>query len=634
MSPGASETDSDSVADTVDEQKHEEMYYCACRIQAGDAGGSGICIYSDRRENGYAHTLVLTNHHVVDDLISVEEQWDPTLQEERKQEVTETATVEFFQYNDYSKAVGTQAYQADVVAWDHQDRRDIALLELRETEATMDHVAGMLPYDQRESIYMFDQVYAVGAALGHPVFQTPGEVTNAQIEMGQQTYIGTNSPISFGSCLAEGSMVMTANRGAVPIEAVTNDDTVYSIDPASDEQVVADVDETIESGKKDVYEVTTPNKTVVASDNHPLLVASQTGKTVRNGSSANEWVCEWVSIDDISAGDVIVTMGETEHGSSSLDPNEAYFVGLMEGDGWVGYKDRGNYMVELAHHHDERQQRIAEMERVGLSSRVTNGGKQLTALDKDWYERLSALGIGDGALEKSVPTEIWNADETTKAEFVRGLASADAHERGTDNGRKWKLELNNTKLVREIGLLCESIGWRTTNVSVRDRTDHIQTINGRVVQSNAPSATVEIYPDRDTHNTMLTDAYGVVESLDLPSSWNVERIREIEHGGVQQTYDIKVDGYHNFVADGVVVHNSGGGLFKQGADEHYYLIGLPARVSMQGFGSVANHIGFAVPVDEIYDFLDENHVQYIWQDDVTIAECEQKRANKRAPDQD
>jgi S1-C subfamily serine protease len=278
MSPGASETDSDSVADTVDEQKHEEMYYCACRIQAGDAGGSGICIYSDRRENGYAHTLVLTNHHVVDDLISVEEQWDPTLQEERKQEVTETATVEFFQYNDYSKAVGTQAYQADVVAWDHQDRRDIALLELRETEATMDHVAGMLPYDQRESIYMFDQVYAVGAALGHPVFQTPGEVTNAQIEMGQQTYIGTNSSLSFGS--------------------------------------------------------------------------------------------------------------------------------------------------------------------------------------------------------------------------------------------------------------------------------------------------------------------------------------------------------------------SGGGLFKQGADGHYYMIGLPARVSMQGFGSVANHIGFAVPVDEIYDFLDENHVQYIWQDDVTIAECEQKRADKRAPDQD
>lgn len=190
---------SDSVSDTQDEKKHQQIYYTACRVTAGDAGGSGICIFSDTDENDVAHTYVLTNHHVVEDLISIEEKWVPSVQEERKRETTETVSVEFFQYNDFSKAVGTQSYQADIVAWDHMDRRDIALLELREREETIDNVADMLPYDERESIYMFDEVYAVGAALGHPVFQTPGEVTNAQIEMGQQTYIGTNSPITRGN---------------------------------------------------------------------------------------------------------------------------------------------------------------------------------------------------------------------------------------------------------------------------------------------------------------------------------------------------------------------------------------------------------------------------------------------------
>lgn len=189
----------DSVGNTQDKKKHEQMYYTACRVTAGDAGGSGICIFSDTDENGVAHTYVVTNHHVVDDLISIEEKWVPSVQEERKRETTETVSVEFFQYNDFSKAVGTQSYQADIVAWDHSSRRDIALLELREREETIEYVADLLPYDERENIYMFDEVYAVGAALGHPVFQTPGEVTNASIEMGQQTYIGTNAPITMGN---------------------------------------------------------------------------------------------------------------------------------------------------------------------------------------------------------------------------------------------------------------------------------------------------------------------------------------------------------------------------------------------------------------------------------------------------
>lgn len=188
-----------SVGDTQRERLHEEVYYTACRVRADQAGGSGVCIYSEEDEDGIAHTFIITNHHVIRDLITVEDRWDPTLKREYPQEASDTATVEFFSYNEHSKEVGSESYAADIVAWDDMDRRDIALLKLRESENTMGSVANLLPYEERSAVYMGDNVYAVGAGLGIPVFQTPGEVTNAYYEMGGQAYIGTNSPITYGN---------------------------------------------------------------------------------------------------------------------------------------------------------------------------------------------------------------------------------------------------------------------------------------------------------------------------------------------------------------------------------------------------------------------------------------------------
>lgn len=188
-----------TVGMTAREQLHEQVYYTAARVRTNEAGGSGVCVYSDRDSDGSAHTFILTNHHVVEGAIEVEERFDPTLKREYPQEESDTITVEFFQYNEHSKEVGSESYQADIVAWDDKDRRDLALLKLRESEETMGYVAEMLPYDERSSIYLGDKVYAVGAALGYPVFQTPGEVTNAYYEVGGQPHIGINSPIAAGN---------------------------------------------------------------------------------------------------------------------------------------------------------------------------------------------------------------------------------------------------------------------------------------------------------------------------------------------------------------------------------------------------------------------------------------------------
>lgn len=199
------------LGEITSEKEHEQVYYTACRIRAGEVGGSGICFYSDRDASGKAHTLILTNHHVISKLIKVEKKWDPMLKREYPQEETKKAEVDFFQYNDYSRAVGSNSYEADILAWDDMEKRDIAVLKLREEEKLMKYTASLYPRDICNKIYMYDKVYAVGAALGIPVFQTPGEVTNASYEINGQKFIGTNSPITFGN--SGGGLFKRANDG-------------------------------------------------------------------------------------------------------------------------------------------------------------------------------------------------------------------------------------------------------------------------------------------------------------------------------------------------------------------------------------------------------------------------------------
>ena len=179
-------------------KKHDQMYYTACKVITPKATGSGIVIYSKKKDKD-GLTYILTNHHVVESNIEIKKKWDSSLKKKVDKETLKAVTVEFFSYNDFSRAVGSKSFEADIVAYSHTDELDLALLKLREKERVFKHVALLYPFEVRERIFTFDKVYAVGAGLGEPVFQTGGEVTNASYEIEGRKFIGTNSPITFGN---------------------------------------------------------------------------------------------------------------------------------------------------------------------------------------------------------------------------------------------------------------------------------------------------------------------------------------------------------------------------------------------------------------------------------------------------
>ena len=196
------------LADSV-ERMHKEMLYAVVRIRAGNVIGSGTVLFSAKDKQGAYHTYVLTNHHVVDGLISVKREWNPTLKRRIDQEVLGRPRVEIFQYVNLSQQVGMVATEAEIVAYD--GREDLALLRLRDTERPAPFVAKLLPRKEITNVHLYDEIWACGAAMGHAPIITQGHIAyENEIIENYEYWLGTALTI-FGN--SGGAVFRPSARG-------------------------------------------------------------------------------------------------------------------------------------------------------------------------------------------------------------------------------------------------------------------------------------------------------------------------------------------------------------------------------------------------------------------------------------
>ena len=180
-------------------QKHEQMFYPTVRVRTKKAGGSGTVVYSENYKDE-VYTYVITNHHVIADSVHLEKKWDPVLKRKIDKEILDTVFVEFFRYNNYSHTVGSFAVEADIVAYSEVNGgQDWALLRVRDKENTADWVANMFPLNDIDNVHIFDEVYAVGASLGHPPVASDGHISYMDDEIEHYKYWMSSAPTIFGN---------------------------------------------------------------------------------------------------------------------------------------------------------------------------------------------------------------------------------------------------------------------------------------------------------------------------------------------------------------------------------------------------------------------------------------------------
>ncbi len=342
-------------------------------------------------------------------------------------------------------------------------------------------------------------------------------------------------------CLAGGTRVFT-NNDVKTIEEVRAGDMVYSLTPEfewSRQRVVA----TKTNPPRQTYRMTTvDHREVVATDNHPFLVLRKVGR-LRS--------VQWLRLDDIHVGDEIAISGlipdhghpyelpvlarpmwsrNPFHAPSVTNPDLMWLLGFYLGD---GLKEEAR-VIFCAPESDPAEPRIHEVlaSQFGILS-TSRQRVQLRVNSVALCRFIDAIGFGGNAVTKRLPEWVYTLPFDQKRALIDGYIAADGHIRL--NHKNVSLTSVNRDLLEDVKALALSCGLNPLKISKRSR------------RELKPLGVEE----------KLYEHYSLHFGEQRPTApIYFSEVMKIEEGEVVPTFDIEVEGSANFIANGVVAHNS------------------------------------------------------------------------------
>jgi len=374
-----------------------------------------------------------------------------------------------------------------------------------------------------------------------------------------------NSGVGYSSCLSKDTYISTF-EGPKRICEVKPGDLVYSLD--NGRIVLKPVLAVIPRGVRKVYKLKTGNHTIRATDDHLFLV-------LKGGRLT------WLPLSKINVGDYVIVpygfhMGEGEPPTDIPKlrgtrvavevKNKLAFMrllGYLLGDGYIS-TSRGRYRVILCcrkPHMREKLRRLIEQafEFIPLNKRNTQAvheyhvGFDITS--RNLVEFLVKLGFNKHSREREIPDWVFTLRKEYIFEFIGGLLDAEGYTMLKKGDKRVGVEMSSEKLVRKLKFLAQQVGIPSSNVRTRKTRPRV-----------FPSG--RYHPGGD--NTYVLELYSLPEVLvelglieaDIPihpvfnsQYLRLEEVVSIEPDGEDEVYDITVEGSHNFIAEGIIVHN-------------------------------------------------------------------------------
>lgn len=629
---------------------HEEMLYPVVRIQAKSALGSGSIIYSKPKQNAPSEyeTYILTNHHVIDSAITQVEKWSSLLQRKYKGDVFADVDVEIFEYQYESWEPTHHTIPGEIVTYD-QDQ-DLGLVRLK-TVKPMKYVAKMLPKgESKNKLRMFMTTLTVGSGLGEEPFPSiPGMLASlnrriANTDGKGYTFHLSSSPSIYGNCLVGDSLVSMSDNTVKPIKEVKIGDSVWS---CSKNGVKSGnrVEEIIESGEKDIYELKTRTRTLKASGNHPILRLTKRPVWYSDTARSSEFRFAWVKVEDLIDGDIIAVLDQLpERFKSKFNFNETFgqasverdgfrekfmrLLGFMIGDSYVRIREGTSYEIALYPYNKELAEKYREILEFisGGTVAPSSDHNEIRMYNKKFAEILASMGLDKKSHEISIPIWVFTLPPELQLAFIEGYLDSDGY---INPQGSWVFEAVSEKLIRQLRMLCIHLGMNISNIYHRDNSNREVTINNRKVKKARDSYSFQCYPNYQKNKNTFIEGF---DNSNIPLGLHLERVRKVKSIGKEMTYDIKLANTHNFFADGVLVHNSGGACFLMATHE---MIGIPSRIAVTGrLGSDAiTHMGYIIPIERVYRFFKTELLYFLYDSNYTTDQCFDLRQQKREEDE-
>lgn len=276
------------------------------------------------------------------------------------------------------------------------------------------------------------------------------EVLETDDETGEQ-YIRTRPKLLLPElnfkCLVPGTRVYTPN-GPVANETLIPGDSVLAWDTETDSMVESIVIASYDNGIEPVYKINTVSgREISATEEHPFLTDH-----------------DWIKANQLSVGDKVrVGTNYKPRGASSISERDAYFLGLMVGDG--GCTGRAPRLSSV------------DLEIIGWTNQYLSGFGCGTIYRTDVDYDLSQIdsrvrpnpvitilkdaGVwGKKSYEKDVPSNVWSGGPFIWAAFLSGLLDTDGTVTKTTGAAIWYTSSQN--LAKSVQTLLSFLGVKSS----------------------------------------------------------------------------------------------------------------------------------------------------------------------------
>jgi intein/homing endonuclease len=377
--------------------------------------------------------------------------------------------------------------------------------------------------------------------------------------------------LPYGRCLSPDSRITTENS-IKEIKDIVKGDKVWTFNIESNKYELADVLATVNSGIKKIYNVKTIHNELRGSENHPLLVwdfdnKKPTYKQIKD-LKKGDYLCAYKKADiklsnpkldktlfELGPHDWKCDLTANESFPDTVTPEFARFWGFMLGDGW----QNGNTFGFARGINDERNKyyenlllKYSGKDKLGRSynktSNVKNSGVVVTS--KLFHHFMTINGYVGKSYSKRLPNWIYECDEETQLSLVRGLMDADGYIFTDKWGcNSYNLTLNNKELLKDLKSLLDRVKVKTGSIRPRKWTGKCNILGKEYNAKQAYDFTFYL----DGKRKQQYNKYNIIND-----SYNVElyKIKSINEELPEETFDIQVSKNSNFIADGLIVHNS------------------------------------------------------------------------------
>ncbi len=405
-------------------------------------------------------------------------------------------------------------------------------------------------------------------------------------------------------CLVGESKIYTPTHGPVDLQSIQKGEEVYVWDKELNGIAISRVTNLIFSGNKKVYKIKVAGREICASSNHPFLTLERKKHAPHHKKSFFSTV--WRPLEQLKPGDVIgipkrlplrgtpyvlprVQVEESvcsnnQYGKFVMSTLHLYneqltypektnedfmwLMGILLGDGFVDVKRN---KINIATHitEDYREFLCQTIQKLFNYEVTYKQDRYIIINSKLLCQLFEKIGFTGRAASKQVPSWVFSLPESQILAFLAGYFDSDGHV--TNNGIA--LTSISKDILEQVKVLAIMLGFNISSI-FNHRTPGRTRVMGNLCNTRqsyrllihshtlARRLPVRCNAKKERLRKVKTGvaAYASSEGLNFKSKTNEEvgfaRIQEITYRGIKPTFDIEVAEQHNFISEGIIVHNS------------------------------------------------------------------------------